>query len=219
MFPGNLLHGVLPCPKALSLPVTQDMKDSGDNINKDEDRLTFMVGFWTRRADNSNKVNRNLNNYKNQSFKSQKPHDPLVSTMQYYTPCGPIPPRGDENHSWVDAFAKGYNDNHKNMHSASNYNDNIAANQHNGRNCDISRECLSCVFPAWECIVKKENIDSALNSTKKKERHDAIKHEQPTQCLDMPPTLDHRYFVKDPPTCFYDSLFKNDEYDNDEENI
>ena len=64
-FPGNLLHGVLPC--------AGDCNSRGSDSN----RLTLMVGFWTR-----------------QVTKDIKRREEL------YVPCGPLPP-AIEAHSWV----------------------------------------------------------------------------------------------------------------------
>ncbi|KAL7496009.1 hypothetical protein ACHAWT_005473 [Skeletonema menzelii] len=64
-FPGNLLHGVLPCVGGPS-----------SNSDTDKNRLTLMVGFWTR------DVTKGMKNRK------------------LYGPCGPLPPATDE-HSWV----------------------------------------------------------------------------------------------------------------------
>jgi hypothetical protein len=63
-FPGNLLHGVLPCVGGSSREET------------DTNRLTLMVGFWTR------DVTKGMKNRK------------------LYGPCGPLPPATEE-HSWV----------------------------------------------------------------------------------------------------------------------
>lgn len=64
-FPGNLLHGVLPC-----------VAGSTSDIDVDKNRLTLMVGFWTR------DVTKGMKNRK------------------LYGPCGPLPPATNE-HSWV----------------------------------------------------------------------------------------------------------------------
>ena len=77
-FPGNLLHGVLPClgpekPKAAS-----EYEKSENN------RLTFMVGFWTRNV-----------------------AEGMADDRELYGPCGPLPPSTDE-HSWVTECQKGY---------------------------------------------------------------------------------------------------------------
>ncbi len=63
-FPGNLLHGVLPCVGG----------SGSDEIDKN--RLTLMVGFWTR------DVTKGMKNRK------------------LYGPCGPVP-TATEEHSWV----------------------------------------------------------------------------------------------------------------------
>ena len=64
-FPGNLLHGVLPC-----------VGGSSSDSESDKNRLTLMVGFWTR------DVRKGMKNRK------------------LYSPCGPLPPATEE-HSWV----------------------------------------------------------------------------------------------------------------------
>ena len=64
-FPGNLLHGVLPC-----------IGDSSNGSDSDKNRLTLMVGFWTRDVTAS------------------------MKNRQLYGPCGPLPPATRE-HSWV----------------------------------------------------------------------------------------------------------------------
>jgi hypothetical protein len=98
VFPGNLLHGVLPCPgkapveappasKAKQPVVVSDLwKDpasSSSNAEPVKHRLTLMVGFWTRRVPDK--------------MKSQR----------LYGPCGPMPPCTDE-HTWVQEISKGY---------------------------------------------------------------------------------------------------------------
>ena len=65
IFPGNCLHGVLPCP-------------GSDETNPDNtvERLTLMVGFWTRRVPDN------------------------IDDKKLYSPCSPLPPVSNE-HSWV----------------------------------------------------------------------------------------------------------------------
>jgi hypothetical protein len=100
VFPGNLLHGVLPCPgKQPNVAVTEDnpktettpdvnslWKAEPKNEGKDlpnKHRLTLLIGFWTRRVPDQMKQQR------------------------LYGPCGPLPPASEE-HSWVQAITKGY---------------------------------------------------------------------------------------------------------------
>jgi hypothetical protein len=107
IFPGDRLHGVLPCPGT-----TAEKEERTGNGNKwttadaliheswkcspkgntasgkstpSNHRLTFMVGFWTRN---------------------------VPATMKHrrlYGPCGPLPPPTDE-HTWVQDIMKGYDD-------------------------------------------------------------------------------------------------------------
>ena len=72
-FPGNALHGVLPCRGTTEHQQHQEKQH----------RLTFMVGFWTRKVPDRMK-NRHL-----------------------YGPCGPLPPSSKVN-SWVQEIEKGY---------------------------------------------------------------------------------------------------------------
>lgn len=67
IFPGNLLHGVLPCPgKQASLSLTSNSDDAPH-------RLTFMVGWKTRQVPDQRKFNDSL-----------------------YGPCAPLPPKERE---------------------------------------------------------------------------------------------------------------------------
>ena len=81
-FPGNLLHGVLPCTD-----VRVSDNSGGVNSNNDEGlhRLTFMVGFWTRDVCDG------------------------MGERELYSPCGPLPPPVLE-HSWVIQSQTGYTD-------------------------------------------------------------------------------------------------------------
>ena len=133
IFPGNRLHGVLPCPgiqhnddsaekdKALDIKtLMHDWKTEKKAAASMEDpphRLTFMVGFWTRN---------------------------VPATMKHrslYGPCGPLPPATEE-HSWVKDIMQGYNDETTTRHPAANKN--------------MTATALSQVSPAWEIIQANE---------------------------------------------------------------
>lgn len=76
IFPGDLLHGVLPCPG--------DEADAPQPSSEPpEHRLTFMVGFWTRRVPDK------------------------MTDRRLYGPCGPLPPSTGD-HTWVQNIATGY---------------------------------------------------------------------------------------------------------------
>lgn len=80
IFPGNLLHGELPCQGG------RDTRNDGEYEKDELHRLTFMVGFWTRNVVENNGERRAL-----------------------YGPCGPLPPSTEE-HYWVVESQKGYED-------------------------------------------------------------------------------------------------------------
>ena len=206
-FPGNLLHGVLPCPGtggagsklddddddssgASSVSATNGTskddtmlstisklwndQSSPSSLSAKEEapveqhRLTFMVGFWTRRVPDR--------------MKEQK----------LYGPCGRIPPIQDEGATWVQAIHEGYN--------------GISSGRQSHERCaDVMAVDLPRVAPAWEEINRGQLSSSATTST------------TPTTTdppLEIPRAIDHRYFVADAPTCFRDSLFERDECDD-----
>ncbi len=74
IFPGNCLHGVLPCPGRSKNKMEE---------NESVERLTFMVGFWTRRVPDH------------------------IKEEKLYSPCGPMPPKSDD-HSWVEEISSDY---------------------------------------------------------------------------------------------------------------
>ncbi|KAL3797092.1 hypothetical protein HJC23_000430 [Cyclotella cryptica] len=79
-FPGNMLHGVLPCTGG-RVP-----KKNEEDVILSHNRLTFMVGFWTRNVTEGMGEHRTL-----------------------YGPCGPLPPTTEE-HSWVKESQMGYDE-------------------------------------------------------------------------------------------------------------
>ena len=147
IFPGNLLHGVLPCPgEARARQSTLE-------------RLTFMVGFWTRRVPEKMKDRR------------------------LYGPCGPLPP-STSDHTWVQNIASEY------RYGSSG---NGAASSDQGG--DIASFALPEISPAWECFDTDGDRKIGTNGG----------------FLEIPPGLDHRFFVRNAPHCFRQSLMNRDE--------
>jgi hypothetical protein len=187
VFPGNLLHGVLPCGGSKSTLQIQNSNDNkkmnGNNkitvenlIHRlqsiglqDQDtrdastphRLTLLVGFWTRRVPDR------------------------MKHRKLYGPCGPLPP--PDTACWVKAIQKGYN---VGTFSSSSF---------SSRKVDIDVLPLPCISPAWEHLSPSIQMASSNNSNQRTK-------------LQIPRALDHRYFVKDAPGCFRESLFEKDEY-------
>ena len=129
VFPGNKLHGVLPCPgkeeEATNDTVATETETFtwNEKIANDPDkpvnhRLTFMVGFWTRRVPDKMKERR------------------------LYGPCGPLPPATEE-HSWVTEIQQGY------PKATNGDNDALDASK-------LEVMSLPKVSPAWEDISTNE---------------------------------------------------------------
>ena len=95
LFPGNLLHGVLPCPGPLEKKAEIGNEASIQNLingwqaphngnqSPNRNRLTFMVGFWTRNVPET------------------------MKERHLYGPCGPLPPTTEE-HTWVREMSEPY---------------------------------------------------------------------------------------------------------------
>ena len=174
LFPGNMLHGVLPCPGKQSNKDPSSQSNSNDNpsdlleqwIKKDSgkeqrgetlNRLTFMVGFWTR------------------NVPEQMKHRTL------YGPCGPIPSATDA--AWVKQSQDLAVPNLTKAHP----------------NHDMKPLTVPNVSPMWDALPPRKEEDT-----------DDDKNNHPT-ALDIPASIDHRFFVKDPPGCFRQSLFEDDD--------
>ena len=178
IFPGNLLHGVLPCPgtgvateKDTATPAAFDMSKlsgpSGSATSTNPHpphRLTLLVGFWTRRVPDQ------------------------MKERKLYGPCGPLPPK--EDYAWVRQIYEGYEPNSTNATEISAPSENIVESP------------VPCITPAWEC----------LHSSKAKTSTNSDEEDAPG--LEIPRAIDHRFFVRDAPLCFRQSLFERDEDDD-----
>ena len=188
IFPGNLLHGVLPCPgrePAAAQSAAQSSSTSGTPpedptssvprwltsppsvASNDKHRLTFMVGWKTRHVPDQ-----------------RKDRDSL------YGPCAPLPPK--EVASWVREILLGYDGENGSMAS-------MEPRQPYGTGSgSIRMEPLPSVSPGWEEIphppvpVKESDIKNKAQ-------------------LKLPSPLDRRFFASEVPSCFLESLFEDDD--------
>ncbi len=157
-FPGNLLHGVLPCngtrwSKGLADAATDD------NAATIHHRLTFMVGFWTQNVTEGMDTDREL-----------------------YTPCGNLP--SPSEHSWVKQCQQGY--------GISVFKPRTEKQWMNEENCKMY-DVLPSVSPAWEHIICSGGENEG---------------EHNYSALTIPKGLDHRFFVRNAPHCFAESLYE-----------
>lgn len=189
-FPGNLLHGVLPClGTTTTRAAPHDNDDDAGGVSSsdpeylraslialfgtrgDEDkrnkcptpsmdatphRLTFMVGFWTRRVPDR------------------------IKEQKLYGPCGSLPPAA----TWVRAIREGY--------SATDL--SYRKTSEKSLRDKIVPILLPSVSPAWEELPITQPTSEPL--------------------LQIPRAIDHRFFVINAPRCFRDSLFEQDEFDD-----
>lgn len=143
IFPGDLLHGVLPCPGDLSaqmevknkssdelLRVVDLWKGKGSDQQNNVNRLTLMVGFWTRRVPDT------------------------MTERRLYGPCGPLPgaQSDDGQHEaedestarWVETIQAGYP-----------YKEKLALENLE----EVVSDNLRVVNDPWECIRSNETTE------------------------------------------------------------
>ena len=185
LFPGNRLHGVLPCPGDRDKEIQENVEENSTKIDTlihdlkngkrnnsggskssctghPPHRLTFMVGFWSRNV------------------------PAAMKQCHIYGPCGPLPPPTEE-HTWVHETMDGYS-----KHGATST-DKDATEQIVAQEFMIPT-ILPSVSPAWECIQSKKGNNQ--NENESGNDPDLI----------IPQGVDHRYFVRDAPHCFRRSL-------------
>jgi hypothetical protein len=143
VFPGNLLHGVLPCPGKTPVQEAPPASKSEESIVvsdlwKDpassspavpvKHRLTLMVGFWTRRVPDK------------------------MKNQRLYGPCGPMPPCTDE-HTWVQEISKGYGGK-KNKKSKK-----VAATKTITDDANFKTVAIPKITPTWESFHSTASQD------------------------------------------------------------
>jgi hypothetical protein len=99
-----------------------------------------------------------------------------------------MPPATDE-HTWMREIASGYENGACGKGGRSS-----TPNQD-----DIKGYELPTISPAWETL-EIAKLKKCGEEEEEEEQH-----------LQMPPTLDHKYFVRNAPKCFHDSLMNKDE--------
>jgi hypothetical protein len=185
VFPGNLLHGVLPCPgkapveaapasvSKQAVVVSDLWKDPASSPNAEpvKHRLTLMVGFWTRRVPDK------------------------MKNQRLYGPCGPMPPCTDE-HTWVQEISKGYGGGKSGGNKKSKKSKQVVATATKSIVDDANFKTVPIprITPTWEAF-----------------RSNASQDEPP---LMIPRAIDHRFFVHSGSMCFRESLFERDEFDD-----
>jgi hypothetical protein len=212
MFPGDLLHGVLPClgvttPAPMTTvetdTISHDIVDSNHPYNSlialltnetnqqpavvtvpdiaSPNRLTLMIGFWTRRVPD------------------EIDSTPVVvggDDTRLYGPCGPLPSLRDTK--WVQDIYRGYDSNSVPM--------TAATQQESIPHSDVVVVVpVPCISPAWEDLPHHSSENPKTTTT---------------QSLVIPREIDHRFFVMDAPNCFRTSMLEaryNEETDYDDD--
>jgi hypothetical protein len=141
VFPGNLLHGVLPCPgkTSTSAPLASQQPVVVSDLWKDpasstppsapvQHRLTLMVGFWTRRVPDKMKHQR------------------------LYGPCGPMPPCTDE-HTWVQEISQGF------KNGGGKQSKQVAAPKNVGNDAALQVVPIPRITPTWESFRTNASLD------------------------------------------------------------
>jgi len=134
-FPGELLHGVLPCAGTTG----KKEANNGSSESKEEipHRLTFMVGFWTRNVPEA------------------------MGERTLYSACGPLPPATPE-HSWVIESQRGYDNA---MQQKSKSDGNASKIEHRSNMAFDLLPSASPAWEHFDCEVKTESSNPGATLT------------------------------------------------------
>jgi hypothetical protein len=211
VFPGSLLHGVLPCLGQATEGVDGAASANGSSM-KDESDATELVSqlqqLLATDGDES-KVRQPITDTTPHrltlmvGFWTRRVPDsiPKFSTPIYYGPCGPLPPA--KNAAWVRAMEEGYSK------SSAGHPTAMPSSAMLDHRKSIVRVPLPSVSPAWEEMQPDVADDS--------EPADAAMADCVAP-LEIPPAIDHRFFVRDAPQCFHPNRTLDvEESDDDEE--
>ena len=228
MFPGNMLHGVLPCPgRQETVLHDQDASGArnGDSNNQTSEssikHVQELLHRWNIEHDvvNTTSLKEDSTTSAGGSSASESSRHRLTFMVGFWTrnvpsgikerrlygPCGPLPPPTDE-HTWVREIRRGYKetDSGENARFAV---DLAAAKE------SMPMIYLKQISPAWERIPP---IAAAANSSHRAEKNNIESDisSQPLRQLQIPRAIDHRFFVSGAPQCFRDSLFEDNYVDN-----
>ncbi|KAL7569688.1 hypothetical protein ACA910_008338 [Epithemia clementina (nom. ined.)] len=219
VFPGNLLHGVLPCqsssnsstnreqephlnnlhtkPKVVDGPSTDNDDDKRQNKPPDLNDLLHRIQE-SEKADKKHDENKNKASHRLTfmvGFWTRCVPDQMKE-RRLYGPCGPIPPATKE-HQWVQEMNKGYSTDV----SLKKDNQNKNARALCSTTTFIAVEPVPTVSPVWEEITPlRDNNDSNKKLM-----------------LEIPRAIDHRFFINGAPECFRASLFEDHDSEDDEE--
>jgi hypothetical protein len=178
VFPGDLLHGVLPCAAAPNeesdLPQPNVKRLRRGEIPRrtlvPPHRLTFMVNFWATRIPDR------------------------LKSRRLYGPSGPFPPES-KDHSWVDG-----------IRDTASYSRIVEGYDKPFPVFVGERATLPCVSPAWEVIKmndgNEEEDESLESDIKWMLDYDCDSVELP------PSGINQRFFVKNAPEYFHSTLFE-----------
>jgi hypothetical protein len=241
VFPGNLLHGVLPCRSSSHRHPRNNTASQGPKHDADNDK--DVENTWESMGDDTlmNQLrtttpDQNTPRAKEPQQQQQQQHrltlmvgfwtrnvPATMKNRRLYGPCGPLPPNTDD-HTWVHEITKDYQNNNKKKKTSkttSQTRDEVAEKA-------LPMIPLPMVSPAWELIQSSASTNSTDTGTSAKvEENGSLVVEEdaiyPLKMLQIPRAMDHHFFVSNAPQCFRDSLFEdasnthNDEEEEEEE--
>lgn len=194
VFNGDLLHGVLPCPGVKKDKEeesgAESIKEQWVDPEADKEELPHRLTLMV-------------------GFWTRRVPDKMKE-QPLYCPCGALPPRpskeekkkeekGDDDeeeeeeeqqHTWVEELHEGYDDDKPKLVKPQ---------------ATVITTTVPVISPAWETL-------KPLAEAEKEEDQGSG-----SSLLGIPRTIDHRFFVKDAPKCFRDSLFEKNDDDDDSE--
>jgi hypothetical protein len=216
IFPGNLLHGVLPCfdrrnnthsssssngssvaettneSSCESVTATKEsLSDTLIHLLSDEVTLDQLPDA-SKSSHDSHRLTLMVGFWTRNVPADMDPE--LTLEDRLYGPCSPLPSMDDTQ--WVRDLCVGYVDDDDNNNNDSDVKSSSSIpSSASTTNANIVAVPLPCVSPAWEEIGKGQPNDDSTKSSN-------------TSLLTIPRDIDHRFFVIDAPQCFRNQLME-----------
>jgi len=188
IFPGDLLHGVLPSGGTGATVESQSRNDDNGKMLAASSTVELPIGEWLTPPSSFGQHHQSRRLTFMVGFKTRSVPDQRSGKSTMYGPCAPLPPATEE---WVRDVQIGYSNEKTSSQS------NKESNGETPRCAVFSMQDLPCVSPAWECTLQTSRP-----------------RDESGPLLQLP-AIDQRFFVKGAPACFGSSLFENDDSDSD----
>jgi len=218
VFPGDLLHGVLPCaPVGGDTPavaaVAASSKDADSSTNTDHNKKSHK-NKRKRESISQIETTDSQSDDTTQPKSLQQPHrltfmvnfwarniPEKLKKRKLYGPSGPFPPM-TRRHSWTNDLLDGGT---YPRTVTENLSTSGIASQSQVET-PLTMGTLTCIEPAWELLHQEDGMNGPDSKTSNKNNSTMT---QGSSVVDLPPSgINQRFFVKNAPDFFHSTLFE-----------